>query len=326
VKRAFAVLAVAAGLAGLLLVGSEGNNDPAQAAVKRTAATAVATGSSRFEMTVTMPQSFQQSVSDYSVEGVMDYVHHRGRIFYPGDSEVLFDGNVTYMKWPLPWRHDARWLRSGDAASDADPFDLQDRATRNPIGLLGFLTGAGNDVRVVDTENVRGVSTQHYEGTLDLQKVVDQAPAEQRAELLDALDFLAEDEPTTVPFGLWVDGDGVAHRLRIDEQGGSSVTIEYYDFGVPVEITPPPAEEIMSDNELMKELEQHANDSSCDKGDAGSGGLFSSGSGDTPDASAATSLFESTGSGSSDGSGSSSGDNGGPTVSLCFTSFVLLGG
>src|SRR5712691_3074916 len=90
---------------------------------------------------------------------------------------------------------------------------------------------------------------------------------------------MAEDLPTKVPFGLWVDGDGVAHRLRIDEQGGSSMTIEYYDFGLPVEITPPPADEIMSDEEFFNEVEQHAGDANCDNGDGDSNGSNDSASG-----------------------------------------------
>jgi hypothetical protein len=110
---------------------------------------------------------------------------------------MLFDGKVTYLKWPMPWRHDAVWLRYEDEVSDVDPLDLRDRATRNPIGLLAFLTGASNDVREVGQDDVCGTRTTHYEGTLDLQTVVNQAPPDQRAELQEALSFIAEDEPTT---------------------------------------------------------------------------------------------------------------------------------
>src|SRR6266508_1112129 len=134
----------------------------------------------------------------------------------------------------------------------------------NPISLLDLLTGASDNVREVGSEDVRSTATTHYEGTLDLQKVVDQAPQDKRAELQEWLNFMGEVEPTKVPFGLWIDGDGVAHRLRIDQEGDGSVTIEYYDFGVAVEVTPPPADEIMSSEEFQQELEAHAQDSSCD--------------------------------------------------------------
>jgi hypothetical protein len=212
-----------------------------------------------------------EQVAPADVEGVMDYVHHRGRIVYSSDSEMLFDGKVTYLNWPMPWRQDAVWLRYEDEVSDVDPLDLSDRATRNPIRLLAFLTGASDDVREVGQDDVRGTRTTHYEGTLDLQTVVNQAPADQRAELQEALSFIAEDQPTMVPFGLWVDGAGVAHRLRIEGPVGMRMTIEYFDFGVPVELTPPPANAIMTTEELSKEIEKHAGDSSCETSDAGTG-------------------------------------------------------
>jgi hypothetical protein len=271
VKRAALVLAFAAGFGALLLVGHGGSKTSAQAAVKRVAANSVDVGSSRFTMSREAPQLPDQ-VAPVDFEGVMDYVHHRGRIVYSRDTEMLFEGKVTYLKWPMPWRHDAVWLRYEDDVNDVDPLDLRDRATRNPIGLLGFLTGASDDVREVGKDDVRGASTTHYEGTLDLQKVVNQAPPDQRAELQEALTFIAEDEAKTVPFGLWVDSDGVAHRLRLEEPRGVRMTIEYYDFGVPVELTPPPANEIMSTEEFTKEIEKHAGDSSCETSDAGTGG------------------------------------------------------
>ena len=269
-KRVAAALALAAGLTGLLLVGRDGGQSSAQAAVKQAAAKSAEAGSSRFTMSWQGPELPDQSLLP-RVEGTMDYLHHRGSVLYGTQMQVIVDGEVTYAKWPMPWRHKDAWIRYEQGSEQPDPLDLQDRATRNPIGLLGFLTGAGDDFRTVGSESVRGAETTHYEGRLDLQKVVDQAPADKRAELQDSLNFLAEDGPKTVPFGLWVDVDGVAHRLRVDEQGGAGITIEYYDFGVSVQVTPPPAKEIVSAEELFKEIEHHQGDASCDNGNAGSG-------------------------------------------------------
>src|SRR5262249_33589164 len=80
----------------------------------------------------------------------------------------------------------------------------------------------------------------------DLQRVVDQAPAGRRAELQDELDFLGEDEPTAVPFGVWVDDEGQVRRLRVDRDDGYGVTIEYWDFGVPVDLTIPSGDDVLS--------------------------------------------------------------------------------
>jgi hypothetical protein len=258
------------------VVGHGGN--AAQAAVTRAAARTADGGSSRFTLTWYVPGLPAKEVARNSVKGTMDYAHHRGQVTYSSDMQVRNDSDVIYMRWPMPWRDEPVWVRVPLDSSAPDPLDLQSRALDNPVGLLSFLTGASDDVRTVGSEEVRGTPTTHYEGTLDLQKVVDQAPADQRAELQDTLNFIGEDMSTKGPFGLWVDDAGVAHRLRIDETGGYSATIEYHDFGLPVVIEPPPANEIISAEQLSSELMQHADDSSCDQDDAGSDGVPSTGS------------------------------------------------
>jgi len=239
----------------------------AEAAVQQALARTVDARSSRF--TLSWRSRELPSGDSPAVEGLMDYASHRGRITYWEYGEVIFDGDVTYMRWPMPWRNDATWLRYDDSGNDSDPLDLQARALTNPTGLLKFLTGAGTDVHRVGSEEVRGTATTHYEGTLDLQKVVDQAPPAEQADLQVLLDFMHEEEPTTVPFGLWVDSSGVAHRLRIEHGQDMSVLVEYYDFGIPVEITPPAPSEIMSIEDFMKELEAHVSESSCVEGEGG---------------------------------------------------------
>lgn len=195
-----------------------------------------------------------------------------------GYSEQILDGDITYATWPVPWHDSVRWLRVESDSSDTDPFDLRERAMRNPTGLIELLA-ASDDVSDAGSEEVRGTPTTRIEGTLDLQKIVDDSPPDQRAELQDWLNFLAEDAPRAVPFQLWLDNDGVARRLRVDQEG-ATVTIEYYDFGLPVNVAPPPASEIISVQELMNEIQAHAGDSSCGSGgdicsdsSAGSGGM-----------------------------------------------------
>jgi hypothetical protein len=292
--RRVAVLVVALG-ACVLPLGRGGDSNSAQAAVKRALARTVDARSSRFTISLSAPEFLAQPFPASQVDGVMDYTRQRGRITYGPYTDVIFDGETTYMRWPMPWRTDKAWLRYDTDRQEEDPLDLQERAMSHPIGLLRFLTGASSDVREVGNDDVRGTSTRHYEGTLDLQKVVDQAPPEKRADLQDMLDFMHEYEPTTVPFGLWVDAEGVAHRLRIDSTDGASLLIEYYDFGVPVEITPPPANEIMSQEDFWKEIEQHAGDSTCGENEAGSGGSITGPSSDTSGSASddsGTSLYE----------------------------------
>jgi hypothetical protein len=53
-------------------------------------------------------------------------------------------------------------------------------------------------------------------------------------------------------------------RLELGE--GMSITTEYYDFGVPVQVTPPPADQIMSQDEFWEEIMAHQGDSACSGG------------------------------------------------------------
>jgi hypothetical protein len=258
VKRVV-VLALAAAVAVALLVTRDPGSGAAQAAVARAAALTVDAGSSRFSL---RSDSADQGPA-FAADGEMDYAHHRGRIHSLGDIEMIVDGDVEYWKFSVPWHDDARWVRLHKDADDVDPLDLQERALHNPVGLLEFLRGAG-DVREVGDDVVRGTETTHYEGTLDLQRVVDQSPPAEREELQWWLDFLAEHAPTTVPFDLWVDRDGVAHRLRIDDERDAPTLIEFYDFGVDVDVTPPAHS--MSDDEFFAEMEKHADASSCEGG------------------------------------------------------------
>ena len=111
---------------------------------------------------------------------------------------------------------------------------------------------------------IGGVQTTHYEGTLDLQKIVDQAPAAERSLLQDDLDFMKQDTGTTISYGLWVDASDITRRLRIDDAGGNGAeTIDFFDYGVTVDVQPPPESAVLSDKEFMTLIEQHTNTSDC---------------------------------------------------------------
>jgi len=266
-----AVLVATIGLA-IALSGAGGDSSSAQASVRHALARTADAGSSRFTLTFAMPQGEPPLATDLKVDGVMDYVHHRGRISFGSTSDMLIDGDMTYMKTVLPWRHEAVWVSTDTSGQESDPFDLQGRAMTNPLTLLEFLTGVGSDIRDAGTEQVRETETTHYEGTLNLQNVVKSAPPQEQADLQDTLNFIGQYEPTSVPFGLWVDANGIARRLRIDQKGGSSITIEYYDFGLPVSITPLPPDAIITIEQLFKETSVHQTDSNCGGDQSSSGG------------------------------------------------------
>ena len=60
-------------------------------------------------------------------------------------------------------------------------------------------------------EDVRGVETTHYKGTIDLEEAVANAPAEQREQLERLLE---QSSVTDLPAEAWIDGDGYLRSSR----------------------------------------------------------------------------------------------------------------
>ena len=274
-KRALALVVLIAGAAAITAFLTNGHPASAQAAVRRAARRTLDAGSSRF----TIKLSFTGVVpalapSEYEQRGIMDYRRHRGSIRDSlSGTEEIYDGDTLYLNWGrlVSWLpKDKPWLRSTQAD---DPFDPEATALRDPTRLLHFLRSTSTDVRRVGTEAVGGVQTTHYEGTLDLQKIVDQAPAAERPLLQKDLDFMKQYTATTISYGLWVDAGDIARRLRIDDAAGNGPeTIDFFDYGVTVDVQPPAESQILSDDEFMALMEKHSGESGCDgeKSDPGS--------------------------------------------------------
>jgi hypothetical protein len=259
VKRAAVLVVIAMAIVASVMIRS-GSNTSAQAAVTHAFARTTGTGSSRFVTTFLTPAPGDDATR---ASGVMDYVNHRGSIQYGRNLEIRYDGDAMYARWAMPWQHEPEWVQYDADTTSGDPFDLDQRLMDDPARLLEFLTTASDSVRTVGIEDVRGVATTHYEGRLDFQKIVDNAPTTKREELQSYLDFISQDEPTRVPYNVWVDRDGIAHRVQVDMGSGFSLITEYFDFGTPVEVTRPPADQIVSLEEWTSELEAHTKDSDC---------------------------------------------------------------
>jgi LppX_LprAFG lipoprotein len=119
----------------------------------------------------------------------------------------------------------------------------------NPGGVLDSLRGAG-DVQKVGTDTLRGVETTHYRATIDPQKALAKAPAALREKAKAGLDQLKG----PFPIDVWIDGDGQTRKISMDVDaaaGKVSTTIEYYDFGVDVDVSAPPASDVFDFSSLL---------------------------------------------------------------------------
>jgi hypothetical protein len=183
-----------------------------------------------------------------------------GAILGNGNIQIVTDGGDVYMQLGglatlLGATTGQTWIKvpvGSDAAS----------AVGAPLGdgteILKLLDQAGG-VTTVGTEQVRGVDTTHYQGTLDLASALAEASADQRSKAESELGKVGIDPSTaTVPVDVWIGSDGLVRRVMIGVDGlkattasstgatSGNVTMEFYDFGQPVNITVPPADQVLS--------------------------------------------------------------------------------
>jgi len=176
--------------------------------------------------------------------------------------EAVYDGDTAYVKAPFTSDlfGDKPWVKitSPKLAQLADQMGAGLQG--DPGSFLELLEGAGGPVTTVGTEDVRGVSTRHVKVDLDVTKVLDQAAGERRQELMDQLTGHGVDlgKLGPLPAEAWIDDDGYVRRFSVsfdlaelgkvhsgtEATGVATETIELYDFGEPVDIAVPPADQV----------------------------------------------------------------------------------
>ena len=270
------VLAVACGQPAATL--SEGNAAQLVAA-SADATTAAGTARMTMHMTMSMPQ-MQQGEVTMEAEGAYDFANGKGEMTMtmelPEEAgemggtqsiDMVFEDLVVYMRYPMmsqlapqakPWiRMD---LEAMGRESGMDFGSMMQSGSSDPSQMLEWLRGVAGDVEVVGEEEVRGASATHYTGTIDFNKVAEQAPADVRDQLKASISTMTESIGTsTVPFDVWIDDQGRAVRMQqsFDFTGGAtdgasmSMTVDIFDFGTEVDIEIPPASQTSDFQDLM---------------------------------------------------------------------------
>jgi hypothetical protein len=176
-----------------------------------------------------------------------------------GEAEIMFDDLVYYVKLPpgsgaeLPFGKEWFKLDVGKLG-DAQGLDLSQLEQLNqsdPSQALDLLQGASDDFHEVGSAEVRGESTTHYHGTIDLQQVVAEALPDVKDVYRRLLQLSGAD---TLPMDVWIGDDGYVRKLRFTEQvGESSVTVdeELYDFGTDEQVSVPSDDEVIDITALL---------------------------------------------------------------------------
>ncbi|MEU6038950.1 LppX_LprAFG lipoprotein [Actinomadura sp. NPDC047616] len=287
IRRFAAGTAVATGLA-LSLTGCLGGAEEAGDAIKLTAAQVLGKAAEKtgqtdsFKATVSMrmndPQSGAVSADgemQYRTKPDLAYSMNLGQMSVGGQSmggmEQVFVGNTMYMKMPMLTQMASRlggsagqlgakpWLKISlseiGRQSGINVEQLLEQSRQlDPVQNTKMLT-ASKDAREVGKETVEGVETTHYTGTYRLQDAVAKLPAEQREAYQKSLAQTGMDSMT---FDLWVDKDQLPRKLAMKSAQGAkedmTISMTYRDYGKPVQIAAPPADQVTDFSALMKNL------------------------------------------------------------------------
>lgn len=114
---------------------------------------------------------------------------------------------------------------------------------------LEYLQGLSGDVTEVGTDTVAGAPATHYQASIDYSKVAAKLPGSS-ADAREKLEKIG-----VVPADVWIDGqdrvvkmhmtiDGSAFGGTASGDATAELTMEISDFGVPVDVQAPPADDV----------------------------------------------------------------------------------
>lgn len=128
----------------------------------------------------------------------------------------------------------------------------------NPVRSAALLVQSP-DLRQVGEEQVNGVATTHYSGTIRFTDAVEDLRLGLDRQVLDELrrEFAAQGLTDAQQYDLWVDDQGRPVRAQgrvTDAVGPESYSVEYSDYGPPRTVQAPPADQVVDKGQLMAGL------------------------------------------------------------------------
>jgi hypothetical protein len=238
-----------------------GQSRPSASAVLAAAVSGTAAQTARIAITTSM-QAGGMSVS-YSETGEFDFAHSRGMMTMaaPFGMTELFMPPKVYLKVSGSLAgtvsHGKTWIEA-----DTGTFDSETSVSGsfglggNPADLLASLTAIAGSERIVGAASIRGVPVTEYQVNIDPAKMTSKVPSQERAGLSE---FAKSFGRGSIPVDVWVDNNNLVRQVRLSlhipgETGAPGaagtmtivVSIDFYDFGVPVRLSAPPAAQVAS--------------------------------------------------------------------------------
>ncbi len=252
-------------LAGVGVLAAGCGTEVAQGTSLAAAVTRTAGQTARVAVTTTM-QMPGMSVT-FTETGVFDFARARGMVSMqnPVGITEIFIPPKAYIKVPgdvnggLP--PGKSWIAVDSGASGGPGNSLLGPlgGGTDPADLLASLTAISSSVTKLGTSTIRAVQVTGFRVSIDPAKAAARVPRWERAGFLG---FTRSLGPGAIPVDVWVDRQNLMRRVKLSLRvpGGAGPpagarlvqATDFYDFGVPVQVSAPAAAEIASMSQLIK--------------------------------------------------------------------------
>lgn len=272
-RRCLLVLLVLTALVGACSKGPEDRAQSAREILLAAPARTLAARTSRVAVSVVLEGS--DANTSFSGDGAFDFGRRRGQLAMDltalgikggEQSQILFAGDVVFMKLPLdlPQLEKRPWIKIDVATlgrtTGLNLDSVRQLKSNDPTAALNYLRGVEGEVRRTGSEQVRGDATTRYSAVIDLDRAASEAPATDKADVRRVIEELGT---SRLPAEVWIDGSGRLRRLRyrvdLATLGGAeplagtvTASFELFQFGVPVAVEEPPADQVTDLGDLIR--------------------------------------------------------------------------
>ncbi len=122
-------------------------------------------------------------------------------------------------------------------------------ATQNPADMMKGLGEAGA-VKTLGPERIDGAETTHYRAEVQTGDVIGNLSGD----LKQSAKRFRDSMPATIPLDVWIDENGLPRRfvmaLEMGNLASMSVKLDFMNYGAPVSIEAPPADDTTSMDDL----------------------------------------------------------------------------
>jgi hypothetical protein len=185
-------------------------------------------------------------------------------------TEMRMVDKVMYIKLPAEEQKqmgtDKAWAKI--SADGTDPVSQalggalsQSAEQSDPSKMLDQISKTGRIISSDQTE-LNGEQVNHYKVELDVAKAIDQFTGQVPAAARDKLTEMLKGKDIKIPAELWLNKDNLPVQVTMDQgpmmqalgapAGDAKFTIKYTDWGTQVDVTAPPADQVVDLGELMK--------------------------------------------------------------------------